>query len=204
MCDHGVLYDIAETLKFVLWNGIEGTELDASLSASSEFAVVAEDDIILASPDSTDEIKDKVKVFIFQVREAPEMRNLPPELTADFVDTGPPMYLIIDFMIIPSYDNLDVNLVIAGKVLQIFYDRPVIRGPMLRGDLAGTDAELRVVLNPLSLDDLTKLWSSFPDTEFQFSLYYRIYNVPIRSLRAEEVTPVVVDEKRYVEFDEEG
>ncbi len=192
MADHNVLKDLGDTLKGILREGFEGTGL-----ISNENEVDLEDP--KESPGK------ELKIFIFGVQEQTEMRNLRP-VVADGVAGEPnyvvrpaPTYLTVDLLIIPSKQNAPDNLEVAGKVLEIFRDRPVIRGPFLRGGLAGSDAELRVLLHPISLDDLTKLWSSFPDTKFRLSLCYRVYNVPLDSRREEPAVAVKSIESEYGE-----
>jgi hypothetical protein len=145
----------------------------------------------------------ELKIFVFGVQEQTEMRNLPPAVAdgaaGDYVVRPAPNYLMVDLLVIPSKSRPADNLKVATRVLQAFFDRPVIRGPFLRGGLAGSDAELRVLLHPISLDDLTKLWSSFPDTKFRLSLCYRVYNVPLDSRREEPGVAVKSIESEYGE-----
>jgi hypothetical protein len=193
MGDHGVLRDLGETLRGVLWEAFEGTGLISN-----------ENEINLEDPKESP--GKELKIFMFGVQEQTEMRNLPPVVAdgaagkRDYTVRPAPTYLTVDLLIVPSKQNAPDNLEVAGKVLEIFYDRPVIRGPFLRGEgLAGSDAELRVLLHPISLDDLTKLWSSFPDTKFKLSLCYRVYNVPLDSRRAEPAAAVKSIESGYGE-----
>jgi hypothetical protein len=193
MVDNDILNDVGETLKAVLVDGGFG---------------LTDNDIVLALP-KKDGPQKKLIIFIFQVSEAAEMRNMPPEITPDDVVKPAPMYLVVDLLIIPSMPEDDEtkgeteNLRLAGKVLATFHNRPIIRSPYLKGSLAKNDAELRVILRPLSLDDLTKLWSSFADKAFQFSLCYRVYNVPLVSAPGEAGVPVSEFEARYGEKAEE-
>jgi hypothetical protein len=190
MGDHGVLRDLGVTLRGVLWEAFNDTGLISN-----------ENEIDLEDPKESP--GKELKIFIFGVQEQTEMRNLPPAVAdgggRDYVVTPAPMFLMVDLLIIPSKQKAPDNLEVAGKVLEMFYDRPVIRGPLLRRGLAGSDAELRVLLHPISLDDLTKLWSSFPDTKFRLSLCYRVYNVPLDSRRAEPAVAVKSIESEYGE-----
>ena len=200
MGDYGVLKDLGDTLKGVLWEAFEEEALEEE-GVEGARLISNENEIGLADPKETP--GKELRIFVFGVQEQTEMRNLPPSVVEggdrDYVVRPAPTYLMVDLLLIPSKENAADNLEVAGKVLEIFRDRPVIRGPFLRGGLAGTGAELRVHLHPISLDDLTKLWSSFPDTKFRFSLCYRVYNVPLESTRAEAAVAVRTTEGGYGE-----
>jgi hypothetical protein len=194
MSGHLVLSDLGETLKAVLWEAFQGTSL-----------IPGDGSIGLEEP--KEEGGKELKIFIFAVQEQPEMRNLPPAVKragGDCVVEPAPTYLMVDLLIIPSLNEAIDNLKVAGRVLQAFFERPVIRGPFLQKGLAGSSAELRVLLHPISLDDLTKLWNSFPETKFRFSLCYRVYNVPLELARAETAVAVKTTDTGYGEGVEEG
>ena len=38
---------------------------------------------------------------------------------------------------------------LLGKVMQIFYDHPIIKGTNLKGILQNTAEEIRIILNPI-------------------------------------------------------
>jgi hypothetical protein len=54
-----------------------------------------------------------------------------------------------------------------------------------------SDAVLRVTLNPISMEDMTRIWSVFPDTQYELSVTYLVTPVPIESARTLGSAPVV-------------
>ncbi len=195
MGDYTVILDVGETIKSVLWSSIEG-----SLFTEADIYFV-ESNIVLTGLKQTGQVDDtaKIKLFIFRVYEAPEMKNLPHEISTDLVSKPPPLYLTIDLLIIPNLEKHIDNLKLAGKIIEILHENPVVRVPFLTGSLKDTDAELKVIDNPISLDDLTKLWTSFPETSLQLSLSYKITNIPLDPTREEELVPVKEVELGYGE-----
>jgi hypothetical protein len=79
-----------------------------------------------------------------------------------------------------------------GLLLQIFNDHPILRGGLLRGDLQGGDEELRVTLETLTLEELTRIWAALQEP-YQASLSYQVQHVCIESNRQPlQVAPVMV------------
>ena len=80
-----------------------------------------------------------------------------------------------------------------GKVLQTFHDHPVVRGVDLQGSLEGTAVELRVTLETLSLEEITRIWTALnAESGYQLSVSYEVQVVEIESAReTEEVVPVM-------------
>ncbi len=63
--------------------------------------------------------------------------------------------------------------ILLGRMLETFHDHPVLSGDDLRGCLAGTGAQLRSTLEPLSLEELRAVWSAIQEP-FQLSLSYHV------------------------------
>jgi hypothetical protein len=87
-----------------------------------------------------------------------------------------------------------------GRILQIFNDHPTLRGSDLRGDLQGGDEELRVTLETLTLEELTRVWAALQEP-YQTSLSYQVQHVCIDSDRQPlQVAPVLVRDTTYAEI----
>ncbi len=73
--------------------------------------------------------------------------------------------------------------------MQIFYDNAIIKNSSLKGVLKDTTEELRIILNPISMEDMTKLWSSFM-RPYHLSVSYEVKVVSIDSERQTEAERV--------------
>jgi hypothetical protein len=85
----------------------------------------------------------------------------------------------------PLTTSADKDHKLLGKAMQIFYDNALIKGEALKGTLENTAEELRLILNPISMEDITKLWSAFL-RPYRLSVCYELKVIHIDSEREEE------------------
>ena len=173
MSDFTVIGDVGETLKKLLdgdpWSGIS-----------------PKPEITFKSPK---EIKDdggsanKVSLFLYQIIENPHLRNQEPQRTDDSHLRTPPLILDLLYLITPYSDDKTQEKFILGKVMQIFFDNAVLSGSVLQGALAGSAEELRLLYNPIPLDDLSQIWNAFQDVAYRLSVIYMVTPVKIDSTR---------------------
>ena len=97
----------------------------------------------------------------------------------------PPMYLDLYYLITPYGLGKNITL---GRIMQFFSDHSILMGSDLGID---TDEEIRILLNPLSLDDLTKIWSAFKNASFNLSIGYLVTPVRIDSTMTTDVHRVI-------------
>jgi hypothetical protein len=101
-------------------------------------------------------------------------------------------YLLTPLTNIQAAGGPQTEQVVLGKVLQAFHDHPVLRGTDLQDDLSGTEAELRVRLESLSLEEITRVWDAL-NGSYQLSVSYEVSTVNIDShIEPERVSPVLV------------
>lgn len=187
MSDFTVIADVGETLKKLLeddpWTGI-----------------LPIPEITFKSPK---EIKDdggstnKVSLFLYQIHENPHLRNEEPLRVNDSHLQTPPEVLDLLYLVTPYSDDKTQEKVILGKVMQIFYDNALLSGTILQGGLAGSDEDIRLLFNPISLDDLTKIWSAFQDVAYRLSVSYLVTPVKIDSTRQTGMQRVLSKEMNH-------
>ena len=91
----------------------------------------------------------------------------------------------------------ETEQVVLGKVLQALNDHPVLRGTDLQGELSGTAAELAVRLEPLTLEEIARVWDAL-DGSYQLSVSYEVSVVQIATdEQPESVAPVEVVMPEY-------
>jgi hypothetical protein len=70
-----------------------------------------------------------------------------------------------------------------------------LQGSLLRADDPSKglteDATLRLTLNPISMEDMSRIWGAFPDTAYEISVAYLVTPVAIESTRQDESAPVI-------------
>ena len=173
MSDFTVIGDVGNTLKKLLngdpWNGISPKPV-----------------ITFKSPK---EIKDegentnRVSLFLYQVLENPHLRNQEPQRLDDSHLSTPPLVLDLFYLVTPYSKGKTQEKYILGKVMQIFFDNAILSGTVLQGDLAGSNEEIRLLYNPISINDLSQIWTAFQDVAYRLSVIYMVTPVKIDSTR---------------------
>lgn len=191
MSDFTVIGDIGETLKKLLeddpWTGITPTP-----------------EITFKSPK---EIKDdggstnKISIFLYQILENQYLKNEEPKRFDEMEIKSPPLSLDLLYLVTPYSEDKTQEKIILGKVMQIFYENSLLTGTVLQGSLAGTDEEIKLLFNPISLDDLTKIWSAFQEVAYRLSIGYLISPVRIDSTRTASMQRVVLKEMSHASIE---
>ncbi|GBG06830.1 hypothetical protein B1748_05535 [Paenibacillus sp. MY03] len=146
----------------------------------------------MASPADKGDLN--ISVYICAVRENNESRRTEMLIEGDML-RYPPRSIDLECLITAhsSADILTRTLDehrLLGKVAQILHDNSVLRGPMLEGTLADSDAGLKISPLPYGTEDLTRLWQ-FGDAPYKLSLAYRIGPVHLDSNRVKPAARVV-------------
>jgi hypothetical protein len=86
----------------------------------------------------------------------------------------------------------ETEQIILGKVLQVLHGLPVLRGVDLQDDLRGTDTELYVRLETLTLDEMSRIYDAL-EQSYQLSVSYEVSVVYIESEQEpSNISPVQV------------
>lgn len=76
---------------------------------------------------------------------------------------------------------------LLGKVMQLMYERPILRGADLRDTLTGSSERLASRLEPMALEEITRVWHAL-QRPYQLSVSYEV-TLPLIS---PEVQPAVI------------
>ena len=184
MSNFKVIGDIGETLKDLL-------------NDNTHWKDITKPDITLKSPK---EIKDQgeniniISIYLYQIIENIHFKNKELQMIDYTTLHYPPMAIDLFYLLTPYGSDPTQEKYMLGKVMQIFYDNSVLTGSVLHGSLKGTDEEIKLIFNPLSLDDLNKIWSTFQETGYRLSTSYMATPVMIDSIREKSVRRVVSTE----------
>jgi hypothetical protein len=122
-----------------------------------------------------------VTLFLYDVVEDPIVGNRALQRDAQGV-RKPPMPLALRYLITPDTGNPNTDHVALGRIVQIFYDQPLLARPLLLGALSQSSDVLQVNLIPMTLDDRTKLWTALrPQQPLRPSLAYEVRVVELDS-----------------------
>jgi hypothetical protein len=186
---YAAIAEVGETLVGLLRDRIDETEGSIGVDRS---------EVGLISPGEMGENGDlRLSLYLYRVTESGELNNAERTQVGEETYREPPLALDLYYLLTahPSTggadetDRTSQQHQVLGLAMQVMRDNAVVEGPDLRGSLT-EDRELRVSLYPQSLDEVTNLWSTFPETPFRPSVCYLVSPVLIESTREEEVPPV--------------
>lgn len=189
MSKYEVIKAVDETLRTLLWEN-KDTTISSILGSSDERRISFQPPFHLMKDTEPDQ--DYLSLFLYRVVENGEMKNRSLEHQNGNLFQYPPLSLNLFYLITPlTKDNTSPEKahILLGKSMQIFYDNAVIKGSALKGVLKDTTEELRIILNPISMEDITKLWSSFM-RPYHLSVSYEVKVVYIDSERQTEAERV--------------
>ena len=141
-----------------------------------------------------------LSLWMYRVIRDDQRLNIPP-VRKGFNQLGcSPLPLRLHYLIVPVVNTTgtvsgpETAQIILGKVLQIFNDHPILSGTDLQAEFSGTEVELHMRLETLSLDEISRVWEAL-EGSYQLSVSYEVSTVYIESaLEPEKVSPVVVEE----------
>jgi hypothetical protein len=154
--------------------------------------------VSLATPDELETIGDQgVSLWLYRLVRDENLINRPPRRVGfDTLQRRPlPVrchYLVTPIIEAATASAAETEQTILGRILQCFYDQPFLRGVDLQNDFAGTSVELTARLEPLSLEEITRVWDAL-DRSYQLCLSYEVTVVEIDAAREpEQASPVEI------------
>ena len=190
MSDYRVVGDVDETLRRLLWSHMQ---FDAEITS----ILATEQQITLEPPykivTDVNPNEDSLSLFLYRVSENADMKNRPLQRVGDGRLRQPPLSLNFYYLLTPITTLAENDHRLLSKAMQIFYDNAILKGAQLEGALRTNAEELRIILNPMTLEDLNRLWSAFV-RPMRLSVCYEVKVVYIDSER--ELTSAEVLRKR--------
>lgn len=158
--------------------------------------------VSLRNPEEMAEKNDQgLSLWLYRITRDEDRLNDPPIRITPSLFHEPPLPLRLHYLCTPiveaaTANNAEIEQRILGKVLQTFYGHPSFRGSDLAGDFSGTNAELRSRIEPMSLEDSTRIWNAL-EQPYQLSVSYEVTLANIDSEVFESNVPVMQIEPDY-------
>ena len=146
------------------------------------------------SPQPPQELKSgkTVSLWLYRVGREPSLINNPPRRPTPDTELGRPLPLVLSYLITPMMAEAATAQKVLGQVLQSLNDHAVLRGGDLTPPFAAGIDELRIGFDPLSLEDLMRIWSATQQPH-RLSVAYQVQAVTIDSaLDPQRSAPVAV------------
>lgn len=197
MSDYTAIADVGETL------------IDLLRENMGDLITNPAGSIVLISPgeiDGDDSVR--LSLFLYQVVENAHLKNQEMQKIGSATLEYPPLPLDLFYMltshpaagISDKTERTKEEHSVLGRAMQVLNDNAILAGSALRGGLIENIDELHITSNPLNLDDLTKIWSTFQDTPFRPSVCYRVQVIMIDSKRRKDVQRIVEKDAHYYQI----
>lgn len=193
MAGYRVLQDAGASLVELLFNELSGDPQTSSLI----------DDISKLSQSSPKEIKDDnlpalLSVYLYRVVENPFVKNQFPLPGSGGMFRRPPLALDLNYMITPLLKDPGDRQIVLGKVMSVLYDRAILEGSDLISPFDSAGEAVRMTLNPVPLEEITKVWQAM-ELDYKLSACYIARVTFIDSDAVTNTTRVVDKTNRYGE-----
>ncbi len=142
---------------------------------------------------------EQLNIFLYSTHYNTAFSNSPiPGKTRNGEHAYPPLPLVLNYMI-TAYGANDDDISgqqLMGQAMSTLHDHPLLGAPDISGITPDSNLQqqierIRITPQVLTLDDMSKLWSSFQSAEYRLSTGYEVSVVLIESHRASR-TPLPV------------
>lgn len=184
MSDYTVIAEVGEALVRVLWEEIQ---LDPQVS----LLIDNENRISLQSPQELAEDNSvRLSIYLYRVVENAFLKNQPMAAADGRRQPVAPLALDLCYLVTPLVGTPREQQIVLGKLMQVFYDRALLEGTDLSAAMADTGEEVRVVLNPVTLEETTRVWQAL-EMSYRLSVCYIVRVALVDSRRRRDTAPVV-------------
>jgi hypothetical protein len=191
MGDYTVVAEAGQSLIQAIWSAINA---DGNLRA-----LINNPNLIsLESPAEHIENRDAalLSVYLYRIDEDSYLKNRSPIEGPGGVLQRAPLCLDLYYLITPLLTTARDRQIVLGKVMQVFHDRPTLEGTDLVGSLASFSDTLRVVLNPLPLNDVALVWQAL-ELPYMLCVSYAVRVALLQSTDGRGGGRVVTVDRRY-------
>jgi len=190
---------VTRTLRNLLNNvgtaDFSGLPIDTRPTAEIQVTTLPLDRVRNGDGDSS---RNQVNLFLYHAEPSAAYRNMDLPRQVRPGETGRPPLALNLYYLLTAYGQGDSELVahvLLGTAMRILHDHPVLsrtelRSALPQGEVDSQFENVRVTPQPVSLDEVSKLWTGF-QSEYRLSAAYQVSVVLIESLRS-SVSPLPV------------
>jgi hypothetical protein len=190
MSDYAVIAELGDALV---------SRLYAELNADPQIRglIDSEDRISLESPAQLENDNSvRLSMYLYRILEDPYMKNRYPMDGTGGKQRKTPLTLDLYYLLTPLVGTPREQQIVLGKAMQTLYDLPVLESQDFHGSPANSGEQVRLILNPVSLEELTRVWQAL-EIPYRLSVCY-IARVAIVDSQLEQFyQPIVAKQIRY-------
>jgi hypothetical protein len=143
-----------------------------------------------------DKQSSSINIYLYQVLESPHARNRTPRTRPDGDREDPPLTLKLYYLLTPYASDLTTEHHVLGDAMRTLHDHAVMADDELPESLRLLTSQVAIVLLPLQLEELTRIWSAL-QSAFRLSVAYEVRVVPIDSETVVRPSRVLVKRDLY-------
>lgn len=141
----------------------------------------------------------RINLFLYKVQENAVLKNMDWQVKSGEPNRliPPPLSLNLFYLITPYAPNDDVTgnsaaHEILGDAMRVFYENAIVPQDYLVDGLRGAREHIKIILNTLDLEELSRVWSTFTQP-FRISVLYEVSVVQLDMLpESERIMPTRV------------
>jgi Pvc16 N-terminal domain len=171
--DSNIIGDVTQTLQNLLG------DLDVTLDSPATLPTGGEADFR------------RLNLFLYQVLENPFAKNQPWGSPSSTVQAYPALALNLFYMLTPyARDTISAHQVLT-HAMGILHDNSIVTGATLFGSLPVAVEQLAIVLCPMTLEELTRIWNAL-QSPYRLSVCYEVRIALLQSDIRRDVTRVSI------------
>ena len=169
-----VLREISDRIRQLLVNGLDIDSSRISLGSPTQVG---------DGNGSDGEISDPLlSLYLYQLLPQGQLNNQTPIPNSRGDRPYPPLNLNLYYLLTPLENNPESSLLTLGSAMQVLAAAPMIQASFLESTLLPSPPEARLTLNPLPLEEVTRIWSAF-NQPYRLSVCYKVQGVSMDSIR---------------------
>lgn len=140
-------------------------------------------DIVLDAPNDTVPNTARLSLYLYHVELDPQMSNQPVLAQGTTELLMAPQAVRAYYLLTPLLNLEDQNHLVLGRILQTLHDRPFLNevaGVPLGDSLGGGSPELRLSMEQMRLEDISRIWHAM-GSDYRLSLAYMMRSITIDS-----------------------
>lgn len=165
MCPSALIGQVSETLQNLL---------------KGEMSIVPPVHVTVLAPDESGGSDRRINLFLYKVQENATLKNMDWQVKpGDPNRLVPPPLPLNLFYLMTAYapnatdtGNKDAHSIL-GDAMRVFYENAIVPQNYLVGGLKGNREGVKIMLNSLDLEELSRVWSTFTQP-FRLSVLYEI------------------------------
>lgn len=206
MSDHLAIGGVSLTLKALLEDRMDFT-LPSLMTTQKATITISAPDVThggITGP--------RLNIFLYHIAENIFLKNQEIPGQGHPGDYGHPPLSLVLFYLLTAYGRAEIDDVpaqqVLGDAMRVMHDFPLVTDslvkervgggiPILDTSLIGEFEHVKITLDTASVDDLSKIWTTFPNTSYRCSVAYQVSVVQIESRRLRPPTLPVRERRVY-------